>query len=240
MSDIVEENDGSATVLVRRSKADPEGEGATLYLAPDSLALVRAWLGRSGVGEGRVFRSLNRGALGERLDASQVPRIFKAMAERAGLPGEIVEHISGHSTRVGAAQDMVAEGIAMAAIQNAGRWKTTAMVHRYGERLVARRSGAAQLARLQGRVAADTRSGAAAPNGNGGDEDWTAMTLPRCPSKSHDGAPISAPRSSLRPDGAVHRRTIHSSHCWDANSTAGLSLAVASPPSGSLGCVSPA
>ena len=152
VSDIVEENDGSATVLVRRSKADPEGEGATLYLAPDSLALVRAWLGRSGVGEGRVFRSLNRGALGERLDASQVPRIFKAMAERAGLPGEVVEHISGHSTRVGAAQDMVAEGIAMAAIQNAGRWKTTAMVHRYGERLVARRSGAAQLARLQRRA----------------------------------------------------------------------------------------
>ena len=152
VADIVEENDGSATVLVRRSKTDPEGRGATLYLAPDSLALVRAWLGRSGVGEGRVFRSLNRAALGERLDASQVPRIFKAMAERAGLPGEVVRHISAHSTRVGAAQDMVAEGIPMAAIQNAGRWKTTAMVHRYGERLVARRSGAAQLARLQRRA----------------------------------------------------------------------------------------
>ena len=80
----------------------------------------------------------NRGALGERLAASQVPRIFKAMAERAGLPGEVVSGISGHSTRVGAAQDMVAGGIAMAAILHAGRWKTTAMVNRYGERLLAR------------------------------------------------------------------------------------------------------
>ncbi len=151
VTDIVEELDGSATVLVRRSKADPEGRGATVYLARDSLALVRAWLALSGVRRGRVFRSLCRGALGETLDASQVPRIFKAMAERAGLPAEVVSGISGHSTRVGAAQDMVAGGIGMAAILHAGRWKTPAMVNRYGEGLLARRSGAAQLARLQHR-----------------------------------------------------------------------------------------
>lgn len=151
VTDIVEEVDGAGTVLVRRSKADPEGRGATVYLARDSMALVREWLKGSGVCGGRLFRSLNRGALGERLDSSQVPRIFKAMAERAGLPAEVVEGISGHSTRVGAAQDMVAGGIGMAAILHAGRWKTPAMVNRYGERLLARRSGAAQLARLQHR-----------------------------------------------------------------------------------------
>ena len=151
LTDIVEELDGAASVLVRRSKADPEGRGATVYLARDSVELVRVWLQRSGVREGRVFRSLCRGAVGEGLDASQVPRIFKAMAERAGLPVDVVQHISGHSTRVGAAQDMVAGGIGMAAILHAGRWKTTTMVNRYGERLIARRSGAAQLARLQQR-----------------------------------------------------------------------------------------
>ena len=151
VSDIVEEVDGAATVLVRRSKADPEGRGATVYLARDSVALVREWRERSGVAQGRLFRSLARGAVGEGLDASQVPRIFKAMAERAGLPVEVVQGISGHSTRVGAAQDMVAGGIGMAAILHAGRWKTPAMVNRYGEGLLARRSGAAQLARLQHR-----------------------------------------------------------------------------------------
>ena len=151
VSDIVEEVDGAATVLVRRSKADPEGRGATVYLARDSVALMREWLERSGVSHGRLFRSLCRGAVGEGLDASQVPRIFKTMAGRAGLPVEVVARISGHSTRVGAAQDMVAGGIGMAAILHAGRWKTTAMVNRYGEGLLARRSGAAQLARLQRR-----------------------------------------------------------------------------------------
>ena len=138
-------------VLVRRSKTDPEGRGATLYLAPDGVALVRVWLERSGVREGRLFRSLCRAVVGDQLDASQVPRIFKAMAERAGLPSEVVDGLSGHSTRVGAAQDMVAGGIEMPAILQAGRWKTTAMVNRYGEHLLAQRSGAAQLARLQHR-----------------------------------------------------------------------------------------
>ncbi len=38
-----------------------------------------------------------------------------------------------------------------APILQAGRWKNTAMVNRYGERLLAHRSGAAQLARMQSR-----------------------------------------------------------------------------------------
>ena len=92
------------------------------------------------------------GTPGEKLDPSQMPRILKAMARRAGLPPDVADGLSGHSARVGAAQDMVAGGIELPAILQAGRWKTTAMVNRYGERLLARRSGAAQLARLQRRL----------------------------------------------------------------------------------------
>ena len=46
---------------------------------------------------------------------------------------------------------MIACGIELPAILQSGRWKTTRMVQRYGERLLARRSGAAQLAERQGR-----------------------------------------------------------------------------------------
>ena len=46
---------------------------------------------------------------------------------------------------------MIASGIGIPAIMQAGRWKSAAMVQRYGERLLARRGGAAQLARLQKR-----------------------------------------------------------------------------------------
>ena len=151
VSDIVEESNGAATVLVRRSKTDPEGRGAQVYLAPGSVELVREWLERSGISEGRIFRSLCRGIVGDGLGAGEVSRIFKRMARDADLPADVVEQISGHSTRVGATQDMVAGGIGMAAILQAGRWKTTAMVIRYCEQLLALRSGAAQLARLQHR-----------------------------------------------------------------------------------------
>ena len=63
----------------------------------------------------------------------------------------LVRRISGHSPRVGAAQDMIASGIETPAILQAGRWKSASMVQRYGERLLAKRNGAAQLARLQKR-----------------------------------------------------------------------------------------
>ena len=152
VSDLLEEIDGTATLLVRSGKTDAEGRGATLYLARDTVQLVKTWLERGGVGEGRVFRSVRKGGtVGEKLDASQVPRIYKRMARHAGLPGDIVDTLAGHSTRVGPVQDMIACGIELPAILQSGRWQTTRMVHRYGERLLARRSGAAQLAERQQR-----------------------------------------------------------------------------------------
>ena len=150
--DVTIERGGSAALLVRRAKTDPEGGGAMLYLHHDSVTLVRAWLSASGIAGGPLFRSLRKdGTVGGRLHASQVPRLYKAMAERAGLPAEMVRRLSGHSPRVGAAQDMIASGIGIPAIMQAGRWKSAAMVQRYGERLLAKRNGAAQLARLQKR-----------------------------------------------------------------------------------------
>ena len=152
VSDLLVETDGSATLLVRSGKTDPDGRGAMLYLARDTVQLVQAWLEASGAGEGRLFRSVRKdGTVRETLGPGQVPRIYKRMARRAGLPDDIVDALAGHSTRVGPVQDMIACGIELPAILQSGRWKTTRMVHRYGERLLARRSGAAQLAERQQR-----------------------------------------------------------------------------------------
>ena len=86
VDDLVKEIDGSGTLLVRRGKTDPEGRGASLYLAPDTVALVRVGLRRCRIEAGRLFRSVGKdGTPGEKLHPSQVPRIFKAMAHRAGL-----------------------------------------------------------------------------------------------------------------------------------------------------------
>ena len=152
LGDLEPDIHGGATLLLRRSKTDAGGRSATVYLAHDTTALLTRWLRRGGIRDGRLFRSVGKGGrVGESLHPSQVPRIYKAMAHAAGLPAEVVEAVSGHSPRVGAAQDMIAAGVELAAIMHAGRWKSPAMVSRYGERLLPGRSGAAQLARLQGR-----------------------------------------------------------------------------------------
>ena len=112
VSDLLVEADGSATLLVRSGKTDPDGRGAMLYLARDTVQLVQAWLEASGAGEGRLFRSVRKdGTVRETLGPGQVPRIYKRMARRAGLPDDIVDALAGHSTRVGPVQDMIACGI---------------------------------------------------------------------------------------------------------------------------------
>ena len=152
VTDLLEEVRGDGSLLVRRSKTDCEGRGEIVWVGRDTVEFVQVWLKRAAIADGMLFRSVDKGGrIGERLHPCQVPRIFKAMAREAGLPEAVAGSLSGHSARVGAAQDMVAAGIELPAILHAGRWKSTAMVNRYGERLLAKRSGAAQLARIQGR-----------------------------------------------------------------------------------------
>ena len=68
-----------------------------------------------------------------------------------GMPPAVVDSLSGHSTLVGAAQDVLVAGIELPTILQAGRWKSPAMANRYGERLLARKSAAAHLTRIQPR-----------------------------------------------------------------------------------------
>ncbi|WP_298961840.1 tyrosine-type recombinase/integrase [uncultured Methylobacterium sp.] len=144
--------DGSGTVLVRRSKADQEGEGAIKYLAPDTMAYLDAWLAAAGLERGALFRPLSKGGgVGAAaLGAGEVARVFRDLATAAGL--KLARLPSGHSTRVGATQDMFAAGFELLEVMQAGSWKTPAMPARYGERLRAQRGAARKLATLQNRA----------------------------------------------------------------------------------------
>jgi len=145
---------GDGTLLVRRGKTDQEGAGMVRFLAPDTMKLLHGWIEAAGISEGPLFRSVRKGGrVGDALDPGDVARLFKAMVRTAGLTPEQVARISGHSSRVGAAQDMAAsDRIEMPAIMQAGGWKSPQMVARYTQRQAARRSGAAKLAELQNRV----------------------------------------------------------------------------------------
>ena len=77
--------------------------------------------------------------------------IFKRVARWIGMPARFVEQVSGHSTRVGAAQDLAEPDIDLAAITQAGEWKSTRMPLQYAEKIHAARSGMARAAEKSGR-----------------------------------------------------------------------------------------
>ncbi len=141
---------GGATVAIRRSKTDQLGEGATAYVGPEAYAALRAWLDAAGLTSGPVFRAVSaHGRLGrDALHAQKVPAVLKKLAARAAPQlrrlGLDPAAVSGHSCRVGMAQDLVGAGLELPAVMQAGRWKTPAMVARYAERLLAERGAVAQ------------------------------------------------------------------------------------------------
>jgi site-specific recombinase XerD len=146
VEDLVVEPDGSGTILIRRAKADQFGNGRLAYLSTGTVAYTRHWLEASDINEGRVFRAVTADeTLLSALASEAVARIIKARAKRAGLDATQVAHLSGHSMRVGAAQDMAAAGIELVAIMHAGGWKSPEMVMRYIEHMAVQKSGMARM-----------------------------------------------------------------------------------------------
>ena len=71
------------------------------------------------------------------LSSSQVGRRVTAAARAAGLG----DGFTGHSGRVGMAQDLAATGVDLPALMTAGRWKSSRMPAKYTERQAAGRGG---------------------------------------------------------------------------------------------------
>ena len=152
VEDIAEAGDGSGSILIRRSKTDATGEGATAYLSPLTMRLASVWLKESGLKSGPVFvRVLGPSGVGSQLTAQNVSAVLRKVGQWIGLEKKEWERISGHSARVGAAQDLLALNLELPAIMQAGRWKDTRMPMRYGEKVLAGRGAMARAAKAQGR-----------------------------------------------------------------------------------------
>lgn len=150
IQDLSLESDGSGRIFLASSKTDQEGHGHLQYLSPETIERVHNWIRVAGLSSGPIFRSTPRSNKASRYDTPlsdrDIARIFKQRALHAGLPATL---ISGHSTRVGAAQDLIAANFSGAEIMRQGRWKTERMVIRYGESLNAGRGAMAQLTRAR-------------------------------------------------------------------------------------------
>lgn len=133
-------SEDGASLLVPRSKADPFGAGRIAYLSPATVRRLRRWLKAAGLEAGPLFRGLHTAKVSEAaLDTASVRRIVKRLARRAGLAYAVVERLSGHSMRVGAAQDMMVAGIDTIGIMQAGGWRTYHVLARYVENAAAGR-----------------------------------------------------------------------------------------------------
>ena len=152
--------DGTGQALIRRGKTDQSGEGRAAYLSRETCRWLKIWLERAGNAEGAVFRRLiGRNQVGGRLNPGSIAPIFKRVAQWIGMPERMVHKVSGHSTRVGATQDLTALDIDLAAITQAGGWKSTRMPLQYAEKINAARSGMARAAAAAGRDASGDQEG---------------------------------------------------------------------------------
>ena len=137
---------GTGQALIRRGKTDAEGQGRVAYLSRETVKWLKIWLDHAKISEGAIFRRLiGRDEIGDALHPGSIAPIFKRVAQWIGIPGRFVAQVSGHSTRVGATQDLAALDIDLAAITQAGGWKSTRMPLQYAEKINAARSGMARV-----------------------------------------------------------------------------------------------
>ena len=137
--DVEFREDGAVLLQVRRSKTDPEAEGVVLYTGQEAAQALQAILP-----EDEAAADPAAPVFG--LSAGQIGRRVKAAAEAAGLG----DGFTGHSGRVGMAQDLAATGVDLPALMTAGRWKSSRMPAKYTERQAAGRGAVARYYQRRG------------------------------------------------------------------------------------------
>ena len=135
LADLAFSRDGQ-TVTLRRSKTDQDGAGRKIGIPYGSnpetcpVRVMEAWLELAAIGEGPVFRSINRHrrVLAGRLAPADVARVVKKLAMRAGLDPA---RYAGHSLRAGHATAAAIAGASERSIMNQTGHRSVQMVRRY-------------------------------------------------------------------------------------------------------------
>ena len=143
VEDVTFEPDGSARLIIRSSKSDPEGKGAVQFLGPRTVKRIRAWLEKAGFSTGPLFRRVRRGEVPGKhpLTVSGLRLVLKRRAAAADIEGRV----SGHSLRVGSAQSLVAHGATIIEMQIDGRWSSPQMPGHYARAQLAGQGAVARL-----------------------------------------------------------------------------------------------
>lgn len=149
--------DGEWSLWLPFSKVDQAGNGQDYrYVSPETMDRIRAWQAAAQIKSGYLFLPIggrrkvddeNAPKRRPHLEAPEVARIFRRRAKTAGVPN--AQSVTGHSTRVGSANDLARNGHSTLAIQDAGGWKDQRQVIRYTGRSKTGQCAMAQLRRKQ-------------------------------------------------------------------------------------------
>ena len=126
-------------LLIRRSKTDQEGEGRMVFVPlakSEERCPVKAldrWLELAGIGEGPLFRPINRHdrvVNGKALTAQSVALIVKSAVGKS-KGADAAKLVSGHSLRAGFVTEAAMVGMQTSAIMGQTGHKSLEMVYRY-------------------------------------------------------------------------------------------------------------
>jgi len=125
--------DGALKGMIRRSKTDQYGRGRLVFGSERSAKLIREWLRLKPQKIQPVFCAINHGKFEDRAicdrNVNDIIKRSVVKVKRCERPSDL--EVSGHSLRVGAAQDLLIKGYDLAAIMRAGGWSDPSTVSRY-------------------------------------------------------------------------------------------------------------
>lgn len=137
--DLERQDDGSSLLFVRRSKTDQFAKGDYAFLSKGASRAVLKWIEVAELKtDDPIFTKSQCHAIRKPLSPATVSRIIKRRFDR--------RDVSSHSMRVGGVHDAFRLNCSLSSIMVAGRWRSPEMPARYGRRILASQSAAAQVA----------------------------------------------------------------------------------------------
>ena len=125
--------DGALRGMIRKSKTDQYWRGRLVFGSERSEKLVRKWLRLKPVEIQPVFCAINHGKCEDRAicdrNVNDIIKRSVVKVKRCERPSDL--EVSGHSLRVGAAQDLLNKGYDLASNMRAGGWSDPSTVSRY-------------------------------------------------------------------------------------------------------------
>ena len=125
--------DGALKGVIRKSKTDQFGKGRLVFGSERSSKLVQKWLRLKPSEIEPVFCAINHNRCEDRAicdrNVNDIIKRSVIKVKRCNRPSDL--DVSGHSLRVGAAQDLLIKGYDLAAIMRAGGWSDPNTVSRY-------------------------------------------------------------------------------------------------------------